>query len=116
MIGMNTENLARILTTTLSGVLALGLALATPAPALGQAHAATATASPATTTFTTLATFTGTNGKDPGLLEALVQGLDGNFYGTTKEGGANNVCLDESGCRHERLRQNSMLLQPRYAP
>ncbi len=97
MIGMNTQNLARILTTTLSGVLALGLALATPTPALGQAHAATATASPATTTFTTLATFAGANGEDPGLLEALVQGLDGNFYGTTKEGGANKVCPNPNG-------------------
>jgi uncharacterized repeat protein (TIGR03803 family) len=95
MIGMNAQNLARILTTTLSGVLALGLALATPALALDQPHDATATASPATTTFTTLATFTGPNGKDPGLLESLVQGLDGNFYGTTTEGGANKVCLDE---------------------
>jgi Galactose oxidase, central domain len=37
MTRMNTQKVARILTITLSGVLAVGQALATPAPALGQA-------------------------------------------------------------------------------
>jgi hypothetical protein len=35
---MNTQKIARILTTTLTGLLAVGLAAATAAPALGQAH------------------------------------------------------------------------------
>ena len=39
-------------------------------------------------TLTTLTRFTGGNGKTP--LGALVQGKDGNFYGTTFSGGANS--------------------------
>jgi len=51
---------------------------------------ATAIASPAQT-LTTLTNFDETNGYDPEA--ALVQGTDGNFYGTTFEGGANSqVC------------------------
>ena len=38
MTRMNIQKVARILTTTLSGLLAVGLAAATAAPALGQAH------------------------------------------------------------------------------
>jgi uncharacterized repeat protein (TIGR03803 family) len=38
-------------------------------------------------TFTTVANFNGTNGAGPGV-EPLVEGLDGNFYGTTPSGGA----------------------------
>jgi len=38
-------------------------------------------------TFTTLANFNGTNGDGPFYM-SLVQGADGNFYGTTSEGGA----------------------------
>ncbi len=45
--------------------------------------------------FTTLASFNGTNGANP-LLMSLVQGTDGNFYGTTQQGGANNSC--QGGC------------------
>jgi uncharacterized repeat protein (TIGR03803 family) len=40
-------------------------------------------------TFTTLVNFEGTNGDYPNGI-ALVQGFDGNFYGTTYAGGANN--------------------------
>jgi hypothetical protein len=47
--------------------------------------AATAIASPAQT-FTTLASFDGTDGYNP--VAGLVQGWDGNFYGTTNVGGA----------------------------
>ena len=38
-------------------------------------------------TFTTLANFNGINGANP--QSFLVQGTDGNFYGTTQDGGAN---------------------------
>jgi uncharacterized repeat protein (TIGR03803 family) len=49
--------------------------------------AAAAIAAPAQT-FTTLATFDGTDGNGP---SGLVQGNDGNFYGTTEFGGANEA-------------------------
>jgi uncharacterized protein (TIGR03437 family) len=39
-------------------------------------------------TFTTLVNFNGTNGETPQYM-ALIQGTDGNFYGTTAGGGAN---------------------------
>jgi len=39
-------------------------------------------------TLTTLATFNGTNGANP---LGLTQGFDGNFYGTTLDGGTQNV-------------------------
>ena len=39
-------------------------------------------------TFTTLTSFNGTDGSNPSF-GALVQGTDGNFYGTTRAGGAN---------------------------
>ena len=52
--------------------------------------AATAIASPAqNTVFMSLASFNGTNGTNPGYV-SLVRGNDGNFYGTTLFGGANN--------------------------
>jgi len=49
---------------------------------------AMAVASPAQT-FTTLVTFVETNGSTP-LFTPLIQATDGNFYGTTWEGGASN--------------------------
>ncbi len=52
-----------------------------------------ATISPAQT-FTTLASFNGTNGRNPAA--ALVQGTDGNFYGTTVMGGTSAACT--AGC------------------
>jgi uncharacterized repeat protein (TIGR03803 family) len=48
-------------------------------------------ASPATTIFKTLVKFDLTNGADPS--DRLVQSIDGNFYGTTFDGGS-----DTSGC------------------
>src|SRR5579859_127772 len=45
-------------------------------------------------TFTTLAIFNGTNGEEP--IGPLVQGLNGNFYGTTYLGGTN--CTSNGGC------------------
>ncbi len=55
---------------------------------------AAAIASPAKNTFTTLVTFDVTNGASPNA--GLVQGIDGNFYGTTTYGGAHNNCT--GGC------------------
>ena len=53
--------------------------------------AATAIASPAQT-LSTLTNFDGTNGSFP--LATLVEGSDGNFYGTTSEGGINGPFSD----------------------
>jgi uncharacterized repeat protein (TIGR03803 family) len=58
---------------------------------------AAALGSPAQT-FTTLQSFDGTDGEDP---NGLVQGADGNFYGTTGSGGAISPCPpsnDGPGC------------------
>jgi uncharacterized repeat protein (TIGR03803 family) len=46
-------------------------------------------------TVTTLATFDITNGADP--VTGLVQGTDGNFYGTTQAGGASGNCTNGCG-------------------
>src|ERR1035438_9403239 len=54
---------------------------------------AAAIASPAQT-FTTLNSFDGTDGAGP---NGLVQGMDGNFYGTTVLGGATNPCSANDG-------------------
>jgi uncharacterized repeat protein (TIGR03803 family) len=54
---------------------------------------ATAGSSPAQT-FTTLASFDSSNGALP--YDSLVQGLNGNFYGTTYWGGVN--CASDDGC------------------
>ena len=62
-----------------------------------------ATASPAyCQTFTTLVSFNGANGSyypSTNLNALLVQGTDGNFYGTTPTGGTGTSCLPSgSGC------------------
>jgi uncharacterized repeat protein (TIGR03803 family) len=59
--------------------------------------AAAVAAAPAATTFTTLVSFDVTNGADPGL-GSLVQGTDGNLYGTTAYGGANSSACYGNGC------------------
>jgi len=56
----------------------VGLLLCLAIPRLGQAQ-----------TLTTLANFTGSNGSSP-LFAPLVQGLDGNLYGTASAGGAHS--------------------------
>ena len=45
-------------------------------------------------TLTTLVNFTGTNGASPA--STIIQGTDGNFYGTTIAGGSSNNC--QNGC------------------
>lgn len=47
-------------------------------------------------TLTTLHTFSGVDGAQPN--GNLVQGIDGNFYGTTFLGGVNNNCNPENAC------------------
>jgi uncharacterized repeat protein (TIGR03803 family) len=46
-------------------------------------------------TFSTLAEFDGSNGGSPALV-SLIQGTDGNFYGTTSSAGASSAC--PGGC------------------
>jgi len=46
--------------------------------------------------LTTLYNFSGADGASPDA--GLVQGIDGNFYGTTVQGGSNHSCYYGSGC------------------
>ena len=46
-------------------------------------------------TFNTLAVFRGTNGANP--LGSLIQGTDGDSYGTTSDGGTSNTCTHNCG-------------------
>jgi uncharacterized repeat protein (TIGR03803 family) len=47
--------------------------------------------------LTTLANFDGSNGQDAAF-GSLIQASDGNFYGTTLQGGAHTACGGTSGC------------------
>jgi len=47
-------------------------------------------------TFTSLVSFDGTNGANP--YSSLIQGTDGNFYGTTEQGGLNEANCVYPGC------------------
>jgi uncharacterized repeat protein (TIGR03803 family) len=69
------------------------LGLLKTACAVSVILAATSIASSAQT-FTTLHSFDGTDGAGP---KGLVQGTDGNFYGTTGNGGAINPCSANGG-------------------
>ncbi len=69
-----------------------------PAAAIFVLCVATAIASPAATKFKSLVSFDGANGRNPNLM-SVVQGLDGNLYGTTEYGGANSPCNSaQVGC------------------
>lgn len=48
-------------------------------------------------TFSIVASFDGTDGGQPGF-GSLVQGFDGNFYGTTNIGGTGAACTNDQGC------------------
>src|SRR5215469_15671667 len=47
-------------------------------------------------TFTTLVSFNGSNGANP--VAGLVQGTNGDGYGTTSSGGAGTHCTTDGGC------------------
>jgi uncharacterized repeat protein (TIGR03803 family) len=49
-----------------------------------------------TQTFTTLANFDSSNGSNP--TASLIQGSDGNLYGTTDSGGGGSFCFVHGGC------------------
>jgi len=53
-------------------------------------------------TFTSLKIFTGSNGNEPGA--SLIQGTNGNFYGTTEAGGASKAgsIFDDDAERRDR--------------
>jgi uncharacterized repeat protein (TIGR03803 family) len=77
------RKMLRVIGALVAPFLGIFLAVELPVPASGQ-------------TLTSIASFDGTDGEAPGNV-SLIQGTDGNFYGTTEAGGRSRACLNGCG-------------------